>query len=216
MRTLVLLAFGAWAASAAGQEPNLFFSKKFPGSKPAYVEITVEKGGAVVYKEAPDDELPVRFKIKPEQAQAMYMLAEKLEKFARPIESGLKVARMGDKTFRWTEGDAKTEALFNYTTDPDAQTLLDWFERLSESAGAFIELEKTARFDRLGVNKSILQLEILWDKKRLLGLEQYLPLLDRVAKNDGYLNMARERAAKLAEIFRNPPPPAPAAEAKAQ
>jgi hypothetical protein len=27
-----------------------------------------------------------------------------------------------------------------------------------------------------------------------------------VTKNESYLNMARERAARLADIFRNPPP----------
>lgn len=193
---------------------TLFFSKKFPGSKPPYFEIAVAPSGAVVYKEDPNDELPVKFRIKPEEAQTMFLLAGKLDRFSRGLESGLKVARMGDKTFAYVQGEQRTETTFNYSTDPDAQALLDWFERLGESAQAFIELEKSARFDRLGVNKSILQVEVLWDRRRLLGLEQFLPLLDRVSNGDGYLNMARDRAAKLAEIFRNPPPPPGSAENK--
>lgn len=200
----------------AQDDPRLFFSKKFPGSKPPYWEVTVEKNGQVVYKEDPNDDLPVRFKLKPDEATTIFLLADKLDRFSRPLESGLKVARMGDKTFRYVAGGKNTETVFNYTTDLDGQALLDWFERMGESAWAFIELEKTARFDKLGVNKAILQLEIFWDKRRLVGLDQYLPLLDRIAKNDGYLNMARDRAAKLAEIFRNPPPPPAPAEGKSK
>jgi hypothetical protein len=219
MNRLCLLGLAAAASliSVSAQDGGaLFFSKKFPGSKPAYWEVTLDRSGQAVYKEDPNDELPVRFKLKPDEATTVFLLADKLERFKRPLESGLKVARMGDKTFRYTDGAGQSETVFNYTTDLDGQALLDWFERMGESAGAFIELEKTARFDKLGVNKAILQLEVFWDKRRLVGLEQYLPLLDRIARNDGYLNMARERAAKLAEIFRNPPPPPSAGEAKAK
>ena len=38
--------------------------------------------------------------------------------------------------------------------------------------------------------------------KRLVSPALFLPMLDRVAKNDGYLNMARSRAANLAESIR--------------
>jgi len=53
------------------------------------------------------------------------------------------------------------------------------------------------------VNQSILQLQAAWERKRLLGIQQYLPMLDRVAKNESYLHMARSRAAALADAFRN-------------
>ncbi len=36
-----------------------------------------------------------------------------------------------------------------------------------------------------------------------MALDQYLPLLDRVVKNESYLNMARERAAVLSEFIRS-------------
>jgi hypothetical protein len=41
-----------------------------------------------------------------------------------------------------------------------------------------------------------------WAQKRLLGREQFLPLLDRVAKNEGFVNLARDRAARLAAAMR--------------
>ena len=87
---------------------------------------------------------------------------------------------------------------------------------MCESAQYNIELERAARYDKLGVNQAILKLEAAWDRKRLLGLDQYLKMLDRISNNDSYLNMARERAQKLAALFRNPPPAKNAAEAKNQ
>ena len=64
------------------------------------------------------------------------------------------------------------------------------------------------KFDKLGVNKALLQLQAAIDRKRVVGARVVSPLLDRVVKNDSYLNMARERAAALAETIRTPKPKA--------
>lgn len=197
-----LLAFGLLAVSAFGASPRLVFTKEFPGSVPPYVLIKIEPDGKGVYMESADDDQPIKFRLQQSEADAMYALAEKLDHFKRPLESGLKVANMGKKTFRWENDGETTEQTFNYSMDLDAQTLLDWFEKASESANRYMDLQRRAKFDRLGVHHALLLLETAWDKKRLVGLDQFLPLLDRIANNDSYLNMARERAAKLAEAFR--------------
>jgi hypothetical protein len=44
------------------------------------------------------------------------------------------------------------------------------------------------------------------DRKRLVGLEQFLPILDRISKNENYMHAARARAAEMAEAIRNPKP----------
>jgi len=190
----------------ASDLPRVVYSKSFPGSVPAFVSISVEKDGKSVYQEAPDDENPVEFKLNEQDTAAIFGLTEKLEKFKRPLESNLKVANMGAKTFRYENGSEKNEVKFNYSLDEDAKALADWFERITESQLLHASLERSARFDRLGVNKSLLQIEAAYDRNRLVTLERFLPLLDRVAKNDSYLHMARERAASLADAFRNPKP----------
>ncbi|MCS7027014.1 MAG: hypothetical protein NZV14_19640 [Bryobacteraceae bacterium] len=201
---LVLGFFTLYLAVAPGAEPQprIFYSKSFPGSTPAYVQITVDRTGRVEYREAADDNDPYVSKLSPSEVNEMFALAEKLDWFRKPLESGLKVAKMGEKTFRMENHDPAGEVKFNFTLDENGKLLHDWFERLTESAIIRAALERTVRFDKLGVNKVLLQLESLYDRKRLLGLEQYLPMLDRVAKNESYLHMARERAAGLAEAFR--------------
>ena len=47
----------------AADGPRLVYSKSFPGSVPAYVEITVERSGGAEYKEAPDDNQPLKFQL---------------------------------------------------------------------------------------------------------------------------------------------------------
>jgi hypothetical protein len=113
---------------------------------------------------------------------------------------------MGTKTFRYENSEGKNEVKFNFTEDPQARDLLDWFERMGESAEHRIELERTAKYDRLGVLKSLLLLESAMDRKRLVGMDQYLPMLDRIAKNESYMHTARARAAEIAEAIRNPKP----------
>ncbi len=194
----MLLAALAWAADA----PRIVYSKSFPGSVPAFVEIRLSRSGACEYREAADDDNPLKFTLDEPDAAEIFSLAEKLDRFKRPLESNFKVANMGIKTFRFLDGSAVTEVKFNYSVDLDAQAIANWFERIVESEQHMISLERAVRFDKLGVYKVLLALESSYDRKRLVAHSQFLPMLDRVAKNESYVHMARERAAALAEAFR--------------
>lgn len=195
-------------------DPRLVFTKTFPGSVPAYVEITVDKNGSTIYKEAPDDNNPITIQLSQVDCDTMFGLADKLDHFTRPIESGLKVAFMGKKTFRYesgaSDGKKPPQVEFNYSADPNAAALLDWFERIAESERDFIELERTVKYDKLGVQNALILIQITRDEKRLIAPQQFLPLLDRVVKNESYLHMARERAAAFADEIRAQTQPAAA------
>jgi hypothetical protein len=204
MRTIVvaLVLLGALPLLGA---PRLTYSKSFPGSTPAWVEITIERTGAGLYKEDPKDEDPLKFQLSDADITQIFGLVDKLDHFSHPLESGLKVANMGMKTFRY-EADGRTgEVKFNYSEDMDAKALADWFERIAETERSRIELERAVRFDKLGAQNAILRIEILRDQKRLVAPEQFLPMLDRVAKNESFLHIARDRAAALADGIRATP-----------
>jgi hypothetical protein len=188
-------------ASATAQ-PVITFSKYFKGSSPETSIIIVNKNGESLYKEAVNDDQPLKFHLTEPETTEIFALAEKLGRFNHEVESGLKVANMGQKTFRFEDGPVKHEVKFNYSQDPDAQALLDWFERISSTEQHYIDLDRAVHFDKLGVNQSLLLLQITWEKKRLIAPQQFLPLLDRVIKNESFLHMARERAATLADGFR--------------
>jgi hypothetical protein len=208
MRTIAAaLLVSATLSATLGAAPRIFYSKYFKGSVPEYVAITVEIDGHVTYQEAKEDDNPIKIQLDRASTRQMFDLAEKLGRFQRPVESGLKIANLGVKIFRFENGAEQHEVQFNYSEDLNAQALLDRFERITETEQHFINLDRTAHFEKLGVDEVLLQIQVTWDHNRLVDPEQFLPLLDRIAKNDSYLHISQERAASLAEAIRKPPVP---------
>jgi hypothetical protein len=80
-----VLVAALWA-SAALAAPRIYYSKSFPGSTPAFVAITLERSGAGEYKEAPDDENPLKFQLKQAEADEIFALAEKVGRFTRMLD----------------------------------------------------------------------------------------------------------------------------------
>jgi len=209
MRTIVaVLALSASLSITLGAAPRLFYSKYFKGSVPEYVAITVEHDGQVTYQEAKEDDNPIKIQLDHVSVQQIFDLTEKLDHFQHPLGSGLKIANLGLKTFRFEDGAEHHEIQFNYSEDVNAQALLDQFERITETERHFANLDRTAHFEKLGVNEVLLQMQITLDRKRLVDPEQFLPLLDRIAKNESYLHISRERAAAIADAIRKPSQPA--------
>src|SRR5712692_9333889 len=89
MKWTPILLFASSLLSADG--PRLFYSKNFPGSVPPYVQVTMDKSGETEYREAADDDNPLKFKLSEAEVTEVYGLVEKLDFFKHPVESGLKV-----------------------------------------------------------------------------------------------------------------------------
>jgi len=200
--SLLFLLVLAAATAMAADSGRIVYTKVFPGSTPAYASITIDRSGAATYKEAADDDDPEKFQIEDAATKQIFDLADRLDHFKRPLESGLKVANMGMKTFHWDDGAAGTEAKFNHTNDENATAMQDWFERIAECERLALDLRRAIRHDKLGVNQAVINVQAEWDRKRLIGSTQFLPLLDQVAKNETYIHMARERAAQLVDAIR--------------
>jgi hypothetical protein len=193
---------GALGIAGAGEAPRITFSKSFPGSQPAFFLITVEQNGGASYNESQDADNAEKLQLEPGVTGEMFQMAERLDHFSKSLESGMKVANMGVKTLRWEAGGENRETKFNYSTNEDAKLLADRFEAIAESAQTLLELRRSIRHDRLGVNAAILKIQGLMDAKRLVATADFLPVLDQVAKNEAYLHMARERAAEIADAIR--------------
>jgi hypothetical protein len=199
----LICALVAAAVLHAADLPKIRYTKSFPGSVPAYVAIWVDKSGHGEFNDSPGGEQPpVKFQLTPSENEAIFSLAARAGYFSRPLESGLKVAFTGTKVFRYEDGATYHELKFNYTQDPDGQLLLDWFERLTETSLHAINLERTAQFDRLGLDKALLQLQVSVDRRRLVAASQLLPILDRIAKTQSAFNRVQQRAAAIADSIR--------------
>ena len=196
----IALPGAAIAAQADASTRVVTFSKDFPGSVPPFYSVTVRENGAAVYKTEPEDEQPIEFQLPADVTSEIFSLAGKLgESPDRTLESKRRVANMGKKTIELLDGAEHFTASFNHTEVPDALALLGLFERISATQQHEIRLGYLVRFDRLGVVKALLQLEIDLDSGRLIGAGQLVPMLERIRNDRAIAQIAKGRAVQILE-----------------
>ena len=184
---------GTAASAAAGARVSaanatVTFRKIFKSSYPEFVEIKVNQSGAGTYD--------------------IRQLNEESNPRAMQIDAPLvhrRIANLGEKTFVFDRGAESHRVTFNYTLNRDAAELLGIFEGLARQQTDLSDLDRTMRYDPLGVNDILLQIEKDLDHKLLPEPGQFLPPLDRVAADQHFIDIARDRARKLAGRIRSAP-----------
>jgi hypothetical protein len=185
--------------------PTITFRKVFKSSYPEFVEIKVDNTGKGTYdiRQLSDDANPQPLQIGAPIAQKIFDLAGKLHNFQGvDLEIHRKIASLGDKTFRYESGAETHEVTFNYTMDPTATELLNLFENLARQESDLADLQRTMRYDHLGVNDVMDQIQQDYDGKLLPEPERFLPLLDQLGADQKYINIARDKARTLAGRIR--------------
>lgn len=197
-----------FVTSALAAPPRVTYIRSFPGSDPAYFQIQIDQDGSLEYKESPTDDHPVKAKLSDAEVSPLFADADKLNHFKSPLESGLKVANTGKKTFRYESTDGTvSESVFNYSTDETARDLLERFENAAATEHAYMQLDSTAHYDKLGVNDALADVESLWLHKQLVAPQQFIPLLTRISSHESYMHLVRDRAARLKDEFQGGPAP---------
>jgi hypothetical protein len=115
-----------------------------------------------------------------------------------------KIAYLGEKTFRWEENGVVHETKFNYTLNRDAAELLQIFEGLARQQEYADRLKRSMRYDPLGINDALMELESDLNRGMLPEPQKLLPTLDRIGADEQLVDIARERARSLADRIRHP------------
>jgi hypothetical protein len=204
---LTLLVAVPAVADVPADSPNITYRKIFKSSYPEYVEIKVSQNGAATYDIRQLDEAsePVAFEINPPLVQHIFDLAAKLHNFQGvDLDLHRRIANLGEKTFLYTKGGESHEVKFNYTLDESATQLLNIFEGLARQESDLSNLRRVMRYDHLGVNDALVQIETDYNNKVFPEPERLLPALDQVSADDKFIDIARQRARVLASRIRNP------------
>lgn len=191
-------------ASAAGA--TITFRKIFKSSFPEFVEIKLDQTGSGTYdiRQMSDAASPQAFTIGAPLTRKIFELAGKLHDFQGvDLEIHRRIANLGEKTFRYEEGGAVHEVSFNYTLDPNATQLLAIFEGLTRQEMDLSDLQRTMRYDHLGVNDALMQIEADYNNKQLPEADRFLGLLDQIAADTRFIDIARDRARTLAGRIRS-------------
>ena len=190
----LIFSLAAVAQTADDSQETITFTKDFPGSVPEYISITLRRDGRALYRMAPDEE-PTSFEVSAKSTDQIFALVSQMNDFqGAMLESKRKVAAMGKKTFLFQNGEDQSEASFNHTEDADALALTDLFEKLAATQLHLNRIEYLLRFDKLGIVKELLQVEMDLDQGRLLDPILLLPALERVRANASLVQMAQTRA----------------------
>jgi hypothetical protein len=192
-------------APAENSAAEITFRKVFKTSYPEFVEIKINQAGTGSYdiRQLDEDANPQPFAVSPPLAQRVFDLAAKLNNFQNvDLDVHRRLANLGAKTLVYEKGAEKHETDFNYTLDDSATQLVNIFEGLARQTTDLSDLVRTMRYDHLGVNDVLLQIERDYNNKLLPEPERLLPTLDQLAADEKFVDIARSRARALATRIR--------------
>jgi hypothetical protein len=192
-------------SARAGDGATITFRKIFKSSYPEFVEIKVRESGSGTFdiRQLDEEANPQPFEIGAPLLQKILDLTGKLHDFQGvDLEVHRRLANLGEKTFGYQKGGETHEVTFNYTLDSSATQLLNIFEGLSREESDLSDLQRTMRYDHLGVNDVLVQIDADYNNKLLPEPERFLTTLDRLAEDQKYIDIARERARTLAGRIR--------------
>lgn len=197
------------AASLAAAAPaKLTFRRVFPSSSPELIEISVrDDSDAATYeiRQLDEDAGAFPFEVSSALRAKMFALAADLHHFqGLDLDVHRKIANLGEKTFRWEQAAEVHEVKFNYTLNPAATQLLQIFEGLARQQEHVDLLTRRMRYDRLGINDALLQLESDLNRGLLPQPQRLIPLLDQIGQDPRFVDIARQRAHTLADRIRRP------------
>jgi hypothetical protein len=184
---------------------TITYRRVFKGSTPEFIEIRITQPGPATFdiRQLDEDADPSPFEVGGPVRQKIIELTADLKNFAiADLEIEKKIANLGQKTFRYERDGEVHEATFNYTLNASANQLMQIFEGLARQQGDLIQLQRSAKYDRLGVNDALRQFESDMDHRLLPEPERLLPVLDQIAADSHYVEIARARARALAERIR--------------
>jgi hypothetical protein len=193
------------AVAAAMSGPTVTYRKVFKTSFPEFVEIKIDQSGSGTWdiRQLDEEAAPQAFQISPALAQRIFALAANLHNFqGADLDVHRRLANLGEKTFTYANGGETHSTTFNYTLDPSATQLTNLFEGLARQTSDLSDLIRTMRYDHLGVNDVMKQIEEDYNTKQLPEPELLLPTLDQLASDEKYVDIARQRARTLASKIR--------------
>jgi hypothetical protein len=200
------VAAGSVAASPTGS--SVFtYRRIFKSSTPEFIEIKIKEDsdtGSYEIRQLEEDPGATPFEVSHALRSKIFELSGQLNHFkGLDLDVHRKIANLGEKTFRWEQGSEAYEVKFNYTINPVATQLLQICEGLARQQELVDLLQRRMKYDRLGVNDALLELEADLSKGVLPEPQRVLPLLDQISGDSRFVEIARQRARALAERVRH-------------
>lgn len=204
----LLLVCAVPSICAAAPGGNWFtYRRVFKASSPEFIEIRIQENSTTAtyeIRQLDEDPAAVPFEVGQALRGKIFQLVSELHYFkGLDLDVHRKIAYLGEKTFRWDSGGESHAVQFNYTLNSAASQLLQICEGLARQEELIELLKRRIKYDRLGVNDALLQFETDLNKGELPEPARALPLLEQIANDNRFVEIARQRSRALAERLRH-------------
>jgi len=200
----------AQPGSAAPAQASVRFSFDWPQGYPwqSYL-IDVQSTGQTAFNGTPhadetNDTDPYQqdFIMSEANRQKIFELAQKLNYFQGDFDSHLKhVAQTGKKTLQYQSPQTRGSTTYNWSQNADVQELTKVFEAIAMTIDYGRKLAFQYRFDKLGMNQRMKELEDLQSRGDAQELQVIAPILQKIANDPNIMNISRESAHRLLQAI---------------
>ena len=192
--------------------PTIAFSFELTGADPEHYDIAVEESGRAAYRSighatadspgsAPGTPYMVKFTMSPGTSREIFELAARAKYFAKPLDyTKGNVANMGAKTLTYSNQKIFYQKNYNYSVMPPVQQLTEIFQDIANAMEGGRRLEFLYRYEKLGVNEELKNLEGEAKNNQLREVQAITPILQKIVADESVLNIARQRARRLLKI----------------
>jgi biopolymer transport protein ExbD len=225
MKRLFLLVIIFATSSLLAQQPTAVNTPTKGGTKVSYsfdwpqgvpwtsFSISIQADGTASFQGTPHpeennsdtDPVTQEFTISPSNREKIFQLAETLDYFRGDLDSHLKhIAQTGKKTLRYNSSQIEGSATFNWSQNPDVQQLVHLFTGIATTIDYGRKLAFQYRFDKLGMDQRLKELEELQASHDAVELRLIAPMLRKIAADPNLMNIARQSAKHLLENMNEP------------
>ncbi len=196
---LVLGVVGGLCAWGQGPGASLRFSLDRPGPPPLQYTLTVAEDGSGSFAARPAEGVAG-------DPKAIHVNAPTLKKLfaAVPMVEGGRcethskgIAKTGVKVLHYTGAGRDAQCEYNYSDDDRVNDATTAFEGIAETLLFGDRLAAKLRFDRLGLDTELDDLQTAVREGRALDVENIAPVLKKVSEDERAMDRVRRKAERL-------------------
>jgi hypothetical protein len=198
--------------------PTVTFTFDWSSIEPHRYTIAVDSSGHAAYQSwtadpaaaqsSADDRYLLKFTVSSAARDRILALARQLKYFNGDFEYRKhRIAFTGDKTLAYADPGRQYETRYNWSENAGIGELTALFQGISTTIESGRRLARMHRFDLLGLDEELKNLEGLALEHRAIELPIIAPTLQQIAEDPRVMNIARQRARHILLIAGGPPAP---------
>ncbi len=194
------------AAAPTAEQASVWFKFYWDEGLPwQSYSMQVQADGKIHFEGTPNpsagadtDPMQQDFTMSEANRQKVFDAARKLNYFQGDFDSHLKhIAQTGSKTLAYKSAQVQGSTTYNYSQNPDVQQLTQLFQGLANTLDYGRKLAWQYRFDKLGMDQRLRELESLQAAHQVEELEAIEPILRKIANDPSLMHISRQSAQHL-------------------